>query len=175
MSVASTVEYRLDEWTPDDRTALAALLHGAAVPSRWEDTSLLVPGAYRAEVDRSIALLEPPPVSVDEGAPAGWYVDPLGQESWRWWDGHRWLANGAAAAVRTRPWVPATTDHDHAVRGGVLALVGWIAAIALGYGSATLAIELGADESSLLVLCIGQAGLWAGMFGTCVIVARRKS
>jgi membrane protease YdiL (CAAX protease family) len=113
-------------------------------------------------------------VSVDGGAPAGWYVDPLGQESWRWWDGRRWLANGAAAAVRTRPWVPATTDHDHAVRGGVLALVGWIAAIALGYGSATLAIELGADESSLLVLCIGQAGLWAGMFGTCVIVARRN-
>ena len=43
----------------------------AAVPSQWKDTSLLVPGAYRAEVDRSIAGLEPPPVSVERGAAPG--------------------------------------------------------------------------------------------------------
>jgi membrane protease YdiL (CAAX protease family) len=171
---STMVEYRLDEWAPDDRTALAALLDGAAVPSTWRDTSLLVPDAYRSQVDRSIAMLVPPPVSLEPGAPPGWYIDPLGWESWRWWDGHRWLANGAAAAARTRPWVPTTTDHEHAVRGGVLALVGWIAAIALGYGLATLAIALGADEDSLLVLCIGQAGLWAGMFGTCLLVTRRN-
>ena len=171
VSVSSTVvEYRLDEWAPDDRTALAALLHGAAVPSRWEDTSLLVPGRLpRATVDRSIAVLEPPPVSVERSAEPGWYVDPLGQQSWRWWDGHRWLAErrGRARCGPARGCRQAT-DHDHAVRGGVLAFVGWIVAIALGYGLATLAIALGADEDSLLVLCIGQAGLWAGMFGTCV-------
>jgi len=168
------VEYRLDEWAPDERDALAALLRGAAVPATWQATSLTVPDTYRAHVDRSIAMLAPPPVSVERGAPAGWYVDPLGQESWRWWDGHRWLANGATDAVRERPWVPARSDHDHGIRGGVVAFFGWIAAIALGYGFSLIAVALGLDEDSLLVLCIGQAGLWAGMFGTCLLVARRN-
>ncbi len=170
----TVVEYRLDEWAPDDRTALAALLDGAAVPSTWRDTSLLVPDTYRSQVDRSITLLVPPPVSQEPGAPAGWYVDPLGQESWRWWDGHRWLANGSAAAVRTRPWVPDASDRDHGIRGGVLAFFGFLAAIALDLGFARVGLSLGVDKDSLLLLCIGEAGLWTGMFGTCVVVARRN-
>jgi len=171
---ATVVEYRLDEWADDAREALASLLRTSAVPHEWRGAALLVPEGFRATVDGCIAVLEPPPVSVERSAEPGWYIDPLGRQSWRWWDGHRWLADGAPGAVRTRPWVPAATDRDHAVRGGVLAFVGWIVSIALGYGLATLAIALGADEDSLLVMCIGQAGLWAGMFGTCVIVARRN-
>ena len=170
----TVVEYRLDEWAPGDRTALAALLDGAGVPSRWRAASLLVPDAYRSQVDRSIERLSPPPVSVEQVAPPGWYVDPLGEESWRWWDGHCWLASAAAAAVRTRPWAPVPSDHDHGIRGGALAFFGWIVAIGLGLGLSYAAVALGADKNSLLVLCIGQAGLWSGMFGTCCIVARRN-
>jgi membrane protease YdiL (CAAX protease family) len=175
MSVSPTVvEYRLDEWAHDSRLDLASLLRTAAVPHEWRGASLLVPDAYRAQVDRSIAVLAPPPVSLERGAPAGWYVDPLGQESWRWWDGHRWLANGATEAVRERPWAPAASDHDHGIRGGVLAFFGFLAAIALDLAFSAVARALGVDKNSLLLLCIGEAGLWIGMFGTCVIVARRN-
>lgn len=175
MSVSPTVvEYRLAAWSPDARDALASLLRAAEVPHEWRAESLIVPDTHRADVDLSIALLEPPPVSVEHGAPAGWYIDPLGEGSWRWWDGHRWLADGATVAVRERPWSPERADHDHGITGGVVALVGFVVAIALGLGFSRTAIALGADKNSLLVVCIGQAGLWTGMFGTCVVVARRN-
>jgi uncharacterized protein len=175
VSVSPTiVEYRLDAWAPDARDALASLLRAADVPHEWQAASLIVPDAHRVDVDLSIALLEPPPVTAERGAPAGWYIDPLGEQSWRWWDGHRWLADSATVAVRERPWVPERADHDHGIRGGVLALIGFVVAIALGLGFSLAAVALGADKNSLLVVCIGQAGLWTGMIGTCVIVARRN-
>lgn len=177
MSISpAIVEYRLAAWSDGARRALGELLVSADVPFGWEGTSLVAADDRRADVDLAIGLLEPPPVTVEHGPPAGWYVDPLGRRPWRWWDGHRWLGDTPPAAVteRERPWAPVADDHEHGVRGGVVAFVGFLASIGLGLGCSKLAIELGANESSLAALCAGQAGLWAAMFGACVLVARRN-
>jgi CAAX protease family protein len=177
MSITPTiVEYRLAGWPDDARRSLAALLDGSGVPYERQGTSILTGDDHRAAVELAIAHLEPPPVTAGPGPPAGWYVDPLGRRPWRWWDGHRWLGDAAPATVaeRERPWVPAADDHDHGVRGGVVALVGFLASIGLGLGFSLLAIALGANKNSLVALCAGQAGLWSGMFGACVLVARRN-
>lgn len=176
MSVSPTlVEYRLEAWPPAARESLESLLTAAAVPVEWRASSLLVPTEHRAAVRRSIALLDPPPpVPVDDRAPPGWYVDPLGQQSWRWWDGHQWLADGAPGVVVDRPWVPEREDHEHAIRGGLLALLGFVAGIALSLGLSLTAVALGADEDSLVAICAGQAGLWSGLTGACLIAVHRS-
>jgi membrane protease YdiL (CAAX protease family) len=175
VSTAAIVEYRLDAWSSDQRAALASLLDAAAVPYRWEAASVITAADHREDVDRSVARLEPPPVAVGSGIPAGWYVDPIGAQPWRWWDGARWSGDAVPGVAEVeRPWVPAAGDHAHGVRGGIVALGGFLLAIGLGLGFSLLAVALGADDSSLVVLCAGQAGLWAGMFGACLLVARRN-
>jgi membrane protease YdiL (CAAX protease family) len=176
MSMSPTVvEYRLVEWPDRARDALRAQLDVAGVPYEVRGTSVLAADDRREQVDAAIARLEPPPVVVGPGPRAGWYVDPLGQQSWRWWDGHRWLRDpGGGVAVQERAWAPASDDHAHGLRGGVVAFVGFLVSIGLGLGGALLATTLGASEGSLTTLCAGQAGLWTGMFGTCVVVARRN-
>jgi membrane protease YdiL (CAAX protease family) len=176
MNISPTVvEYRLDEWPDAARGALRAQLDAAGVPYEWQGTSVLAADDRREQVDAAIARLDPPPIVVGPGPRAGWYVDPLGQQSWRWWDGHRWLRDaGGGVAVRERPWAPALDDHAHGVRGGVVAFVGFLVSIGLGLGCALAATAFGASKGSLVTTCAGQAGLWTGMFGACVVVARRN-
>jgi membrane protease YdiL (CAAX protease family) len=176
MSISPTVvEYRLAEWPEHARDALRVQLGAARVPYEWQGTSVLVADDRREQIDAAIARLEPPPVLVGPGPRAGWYVDPLGQQSWRWWDGHRWLRDaGGGVAVRERAWAPAPDDHAHGVRGGVVAFVGFLVSIGLGLGCALAATAFGASTGSLVTTCVGQAGLWTGMFGTCLVVARRN-
>lgn len=45
----------------------------------------------------------PRPAAPLEGIPAGWFVDPLGRNQWRWWDGSEWTATVANDGVQ---------DHD---------------------------------------------------------------
>jgi membrane protease YdiL (CAAX protease family) len=179
---AAVVEYRLTAWPPDARAALDALVRGACVDARWEGASLFVPVERRADVDQLIASLNaippsPPPSpapAAPRAAPAGWYPDPWRAGPWRWWDGTDWgnLAP-TADAIAERPWFPRRNDREHGIRGGGLVLAGFFGGEALGLGIALGLVALGVSRHSLIVLCAGQAGLWTGLFGACVLAVRR--
>jgi membrane protease YdiL (CAAX protease family) len=107
------------------------------------------------------------------GAPPGWYADPLSVGSWRWWDGATW-GEIAPTAISERPWFPRRNDREHGIKGGGLALAGYFGGEALGLGLALTLVAAGVSRHSLLVLCAGQAGLWTGLFGACVLAVRRN-
>jgi membrane protease YdiL (CAAX protease family) len=168
------VEYRLAGWPDDARARLAAALHTAGIPGQWSGTSVFVPVAERTRVDAVIASLDASPavVAAPAAAPPGWYPDPLLMGPWRWWDGSAW-GQVAPATTEERPWFPPRNDRAHGIQGGGLALVGFFGGELLGLGLALGLVALGVSRHSLLVLCVGQAGLWTGLFGACLLAVRR--
>jgi hypothetical protein len=52
--------YELDQWAPEQRTALEVALSGAAIPYQWEGTDLLVPAADEGAVDDLLDTIEFP-------------------------------------------------------------------------------------------------------------------
>src|SRR5262249_11986410 len=106
-------------------------------------------------------------------APPGWYADPLREALWRWWDGQRWTGFVGPQVTRERGWDPPRGDPEQVARGGGLALVRSFGGQLLSVGLVLLAIALGAEERSVGTLLIGELGLWAGLFGACVLAVRR--
>jgi len=122
-------------------------------------------------------------VGATEGVrpPAGWYPDPWGQAPWRWWDGTVWTGYAGAsdrppisARRRARGWFPPRDNHDGALRGGGIALAGFVAAYVASLGFALLTVAAGASVHSIVVTAAGQVGLWGGFFVACVVAARRQ-
>jgi membrane protease YdiL (CAAX protease family) len=120
-------------------------------------------------------------VSEESRAPAGWYPDPWGLASLRWWDGTAWTGYAGAsdgplssARRRARGWFPPRDNHDGALRGGGIALAGFVAANVASLGLGLLAIAAGASVHSIEVIAAGQFGLWGGFFVACVVAARRQ-
>lgn len=62
-------------------------------------------------------MLGPSPPPVASGPPPGWYPDPQGTQSLRWWDGWRWTTN-----VAPRPHLPPSLRLYHLFREADLAL-----------------------------------------------------
>lgn len=104
--------------------------------------------------------------------PPGWYRDPWGLAWWRWWDGAAWtgyterwfVAPGAASAPA--PGAP--------IRAGWTALLGMVVGLGCSIAAVVLLIVAGADADGPFVLLGSTTGLWAGLFGACVIAVRRK-
>ena len=121
-----------------------------------------------------------PPASLP---PPGWYSDPWGQQPWRWWDGTQWtgyagatwdlgpVATGEAA----RSWFPRRKprDTDGGLRGGGIAILGFVAAFVLAQVFALVAVGLGLGRRTTLTLLISEIGLWSGLLGACVVAVRR--
>ena len=108
------------------------------------------------------------------GVPPGWYRDPWGQATWRWWSGVEWTPHtdgrrrrsagrrpagrpAGRAAPRRRHRDPRLPRRARDLDGITVVL------ILFGYTVEDPALLLG---SSL--------GLWVGMFGSCVIAVRTK-
>jgi len=106
-------------------------------------------------------------------APPGWYADPTGTAPQRWWDGREWTAYSGPPPER--PWFPprGATDDEIGVRGGGLAFAGFLVAELLGAGIAIALLVAGLSSQSVVVLLLSQLGLWAGLFGACLLAARR--
>jgi membrane protease YdiL (CAAX protease family) len=128
------------------------------------------------------ALADPAPVPLP---PAGWYPDPWRVEPWRWWDGNQWTgyagASGAPvgafpiSTVPVRGWFPKRKprDTEGGLKGGGLAIAGFVGGIALSIALALAAIALGADRGSTTVLVVSEVGLWSALIGACLIAVRR--
>jgi hypothetical protein len=67
--------YELDQWEPERRTQLEAVLAGAGVPFQWEDTDLLVPAAHEAKVDDLLDQIEFPDALPDDDGGADDFDD----------------------------------------------------------------------------------------------------
>jgi len=107
-------------------------------------------------------------------APPGWYDDPTGAAPQRWWDGREWTSYTGPPPPE-RPWFPprGSTDDQIGVQGGGLALAGFVVAEVLGAGIAIALLVAGLSSQSVVVLLLSQLGLWAGLFGACVLAVRR--
>jgi membrane protease YdiL (CAAX protease family) len=100
--------------------------------------------------------------------PAGWYPDPWRHAWWRWWDGHHWTAY-------TDQWfMPAEPDPTGAVRAGGIAILGFLAGIAISIAIVVPLVLAGFEETDPAVLLGSALGLWIGVGGACVIAVRRR-
>ena len=196
----ASVTYNLSHWPADSRDALRFLLDDANIDVAWNAASFAVPEARRVEVDALVDYLHgnasrpapqsPQPAVATVGAPgpvlygagtatvpatpAGWYPDPAREALWRWWDGERWTSYvGPEAPARDRGWFPPPDDRTQSAQGGGLAIAGFVGGQALSVGIVLVAIALGATSRSVVTLVIGQAALWASLYGVCKLAVRK--
>jgi membrane protease YdiL (CAAX protease family) len=106
-------------------------------------------------------------------APPGWYPDPWQLEHAGWWDGWQWTGYVVVAAPPERSWIPPRDVREPGIRGGRIALVGFVAAEVSSLLVVALVDLLGGSVHSLETLCAAQAALWACLFGSCVVAVRR--
>jgi hypothetical protein len=182
MTSPELVTYDLGHWPAAARDAVRAELTRAGVHAQWVSATFAVPGVERATVDAVIARANGTAPTATTGAsatgngataPPGWYADPLREALWRWWDGQRWTGFVGPQVTHERGWFPPRDDHEQVARGGGLALLGFVGGQLLSVGLVLLALALGATERSVGTLLIGELGLWAGLFGACVLAVRR--
>jgi membrane protease YdiL (CAAX protease family) len=103
----------------------------------------------------------------------GWYSDPWRAAPLRWWDGVQWTNHTYQASLQpivTDTLVRARTD----VRGGGIALLGFVGANLLGFGCALLAGLLGAPARSVTAAIFGLFGLWTGLALTAYVITHRR-
>ena len=105
--------------------------------------------------------------------PPGWYPDPWGLSPARWWDGTNWTGYIAAVPTPERTWIPPRRSLEGALRGGLIALVGLVAALALSALGALLVLPFGGSLHSLEALCLSQGGLWLSLFVACKVAVVR--
>jgi membrane protease YdiL (CAAX protease family) len=76
------------------------------------------------------------------------------------------------AAAPERSWIPPRDNHEHAMRGGGIAFLGFVAAEAASLLAVFVVWLLGGSIHSLAALCAGQAALWICLFGACKLAVR---
>jgi membrane protease YdiL (CAAX protease family) len=103
------------------------------------------------------------------GTPPGWYSDPWRQAPWRWWDGIGWTAYTGPAPV-----TGGASATDGPLRAGGIAILGFLAGLALSTIIGLVLYVAGYSLTDPAVLLGGELGLWAGLFGSCVIAVRVK-
>jgi membrane protease YdiL (CAAX protease family) len=183
--------YDLAAWQSESRQALDTLARRRGIALTWDGAALSVPHEDRAQVADLVAYLNgaaapgiiaggPWSGGLWSGGPApAWYPNPENAGTWRWWDGNRWTAFTEPAPTPYRPWFPpsdrvAGDEGEVPLRGGgLVALVGFIAAEALSVGLVLLALALGASERSVLVLALSGIALWGGLLAACLFSVRR--
>lgn len=120
--------------------------------------------------------------------PANWYPDPSGVAELRYWDGRSWTATvsvGGHMFERAMPPPPPPPLQQPYVvspprpepqprlpgRAAVIALVGFVLGLTASIVLSLLGAAVGLPR--VVRLLMGQAGLWTGLFGACLVVSRR--
>ena len=122
-----------------------------------------------------------PPGAWPPSPPADWYPDPSGLGELRYWNGTTWTPTVAVQGhTYDRPLPPPPAPWSQAraepqprlpARAALLALVGFVAGLGASIVLSLLGAAVGAPRIVRLVL--GQAGLWSGLLGACILVSRR--
>jgi membrane protease YdiL (CAAX protease family) len=115
-------------------------------------------------VDLQVMQVQPTP---------GWYSDPWRAAPLRWWDGVQWTDRTYQPAfppVATDTLARARTD----LRGGGIALLGFVGANLLGLGCALLAGVFGVPARSVGAAVFGLFGLWTGLTLTAYVITHRR-
>jgi membrane protease YdiL (CAAX protease family) len=105
----------------------------------------------------------------------GWYTDPWHHAGARWWDGQQWTGH------THQPWTPVAAGSELRqartdVRGGGVALFGFIGANALSACAALVAIGvLGVPAASVTAMLFALVGFWIGIACTVYMVTRRMN
>ena len=127
----------------------------------------------------------PEPAAGSNAPQPGWYPDPWRLAPTRWWDGLAWtgFTTPAATSAPTAPipyafpsgtGAPALPTARDDIRGGGIAVLGCLAAIALSVLGELAAVALGAAPLTVPVVVLGQAGLWGGLCLAAWIVSHRR-
>ncbi len=122
-----------------------------------------------------------PPASPANGQRAGWYRDPFRRHAYRYWDGEIWTTH---VFTGTYGEDVVTVDHsaddrlpEGAWRGSfgslTLSIVGLAGAFGLSFLFILPFLLTGHPGGTLAGLLISEAGLWTGLFGTCVLTSHR--
>jgi membrane protease YdiL (CAAX protease family) len=112
---------------------------------------------------------------------AGWFGDPFGRQGYRYWNGEIWTEHvysgsyGRDVLSIDNPDDIRVSDGAWQASSGSLAfsLVGLVVAFALSFVFVLPLLLLGHPGGNLALLVVSEAGLWTGLFGTCVLTSRR--
>jgi CAAX protease family protein len=108
---------------------------------------------------------------------AGWYPDPWGVAVTRFWNGSAWtpFTGDAGAGAPARGFYPparaSIVARGAGMRGGGLAAAGIATGLVLSFLVGLLTYVL--DGSPTVAEVFGEAALWTGLVGACVLAVRR--
>ncbi len=111
----------------------------------------------------------------------GWYPDPFGRKPYRFWDGEIWTEHVFSGTYSRDVVAVDNLAADRPPEGAwraspgslTLSLVGLGVAFGLSFLFILPFLLAGHPGGTLVGLVLSEAGLWTGLFGTCVVTSRR--
>ncbi|MGD0218860.1 MAG: CPBP family glutamic-type intramembrane protease [Acidimicrobiales bacterium] len=115
------------------------------------------------------------------GSAPGWFPDPFGRHAYRYWDGEIWTEHVYSGSygkdVVSVDNLTVDRPPDGAWRGSFGSLTLSLAGLGVAFGLSFLFLLpfllTGHPGGPLAGLVISEAGLWTGLFGTCLLTSRR--
>lgn len=109
-------------------------------------------------------------------APAGWYANPDGGGGLRYWDGLSWTehTHGVPVAAGTAAVAPEADEPAPGLRGVGLAIAGFGAGAAAGWGVVAALDAAGDPGGNVVAFVLSELALWLCLVGTVAYVSRRR-
>jgi membrane protease YdiL (CAAX protease family) len=115
-----------------------------------------------------------------QGTP-GWYGDPFRRFAYRYWNGDIWTEHVYSGSheldvlsIESQENLRMPDGAWQASTGSMaLSITGLVIAFALSFLFVLPLLLLGHPGGNLALLVVSEAGLWTGLFGTCVVTSHR--
>jgi membrane protease YdiL (CAAX protease family) len=118
-----------------------------------------------------------------QGSSPGWFADPFHRHAYRYWNGDIWTegvyseSGSYALDVLSLDYREDLRAPDGAWQASFGSLMFSFGGLLIAFGLSFLFILplllLGHPGGNLALLVVSEAGLWTGLFGTCVLSSRR--